>query len=68
MSSVYRKVSNMFPGSNHDQHDFINHDHDHDHDNKTPRGPIKVDNQAIFTQEFSKKPIQIYDAMVDVLK
>ena len=64
MSFVYRKVSNIFQGSNHDQHDIMNHDHDHE----TPTGPIKVDNQAIFTQEFAKRPTQIYEGMVDVLK
>ena len=64
MSSVYRKVSNIFQGSNHDQHDIMDHDHDHE----TPTGPIKIDNQIIFTQEFAKKPIQIYESMVNVLK
>ena len=38
MFFVYRKISKIFPGSNHDQHDF------------------------------AKKPTQIYDAMVNVLK
>ena len=42
----------MFPGSNHDQNDFKDHDHDHE----TTTGFIKVDNQGIFTQEFIKKP------------
>ena len=64
MFFVYRKVSNIFQGSNHDQHDIINHDHDHE----TPTGFIKVDNQIIFTQKFAKKPIQIYESMVNVLK
>ena len=64
MSSVYRKVSNMLQGSNHDQHDIMDHDHDHE----TPTGPIKVDNQAMFTQEFATRPIQVYEGMVDVLK
>ena len=64
MSSVYRKVSNMFQGSNHDQHDIMDHDHDHE----TPTGFIKVDNQVIFNQEFTKKLIQIYKSMVNVLK
>ena len=41
---------------------------DHDHDHETPTGPIKVDNQIIFTQKFAKKPIQIYESMVNVLK
>ena len=54
----------MFQGSNHDQHDIMDHDHDHE----TPTGPIKVDNQIIFTQKFAKKPIQIYESMVNVLK
>ena len=40
----------------------------HDHDHETPTGPIKIDNQIIFTQEFAKKPIQIYENMVNVLK
>ena len=66
MSSVYRKVSNIFPGGNHDQHDVM--DHDHDHDRETPTGSIKIDNQAIFAREFTKRPTQIYDDMVDVLK
>ena len=43
-------------------------DHDHDHDHETTTGFIKVDNQAFFTQEFAKKPTQVYDAMVNVLK
>ena len=64
MSSVYRKVSNIFQGSNHDQHDIMDHDHNHE----TPMGFIKVDNQVIFTQEFAKKIIQIYEVMVNVLK
>ena len=54
----------MFPESNHDQHNVINHDRDHE----TPTGFIKVDNQTIFTQEFAQKPTQIYDTMVDILK
>ena len=54
----------MLQGSNHDQHDIMDHDHDHE----TPTGPIKVDNQIIFTQEFAKKFIQIYEGMVNVLK
>ena len=41
---------------------------DHDHDHETPTGFIKVDNQAIFTQKFAKKFIQIYKSMVNVLK
>ena len=64
MSTVYRKVSNIFQRSNHDQHDIMDHDHDHE----TTTGPIKVDNQTIFTQEFAKRPTQIYKGMVDVLK
>ena len=64
MSTVYRKVSNIFQRSNHDQHDTMDHDHDHE----TPTGFIKVDNQAIFTQEFAKRPTQVYKGMVDVLK
>ena len=56
----------MFPGGNLDQHDAM--DHDHDHDRETPTGFIKVDNQAAFAREFTKKPTQIYDVMVDVLK
>ena len=64
MSSVYRKVSNVFQGSNHDQHDIMDHDHDHE----TPTGFIKVDNQIILTRKFAKKPIQIYESMVHVLK
>ena len=64
MSSVYRKVSNIFQGSNHDEYDIMDHDHDHE----TPMGFIKVDNQIIFTQEFAKKFIQIYESMVNVLK
>ena len=40
----------------------------HDHDHETPTGFIKIDNQTIFTQEFAKRPIQIYKSMVDVLK
>ena len=39
---------------------------DHDHDHETPTGFVKVDNRTVFTQEFGKKPIQTYDAMVDV--
>ena len=41
---------------------------DHDHDHETPTGFIKIDNQIIFTQKFAKKPIQIYESMVNVLK
>ena len=41
---------------------------DHDHDHETPTGFIKIDNTTIFTQEFAKKPTQIYNVMVDVLK
>ena len=66
MFFVYRKLSNIFPGSNHNQHDVINHNHDHDHETTT--GFIKIDNQATFTQEFTKKPTQICDAVVNVLK
>ena len=51
MFFVYRKVTNIFPKSNHDQHDFIDHDHDHE----TPTGFIKVDKQTIFTKKFAKK-------------
>ena len=40
----------MFQGSNHDQHDIMDHDHDHE----TPTGFIKVDNQVIFTQDSPK--------------
>ena len=54
----------MFQGSNHDQHDIMDHDHDHE----TPTGPIKVDNQIIFTQKFAKNLIQVYENMVNVLK
>ena len=55
----------MFPGANHDQHDgFMNHDHDHE----TSETPIKIGNQTIFAQEHIKKPIQIYDKMVNILK
>ena len=54
----------MLQKSNHDQHDIMDHDHDHE----TPTGLIKVDNQIIFTQKFAKKPIQIYENMVNVLK
>ena len=64
MFSVYRKVSNIFQGSNHDQHDIMDHDHDHE----TPTGFIKIDNQIIFTQEFAKRFIQVYKSMVNVLK
>ena len=64
MFFVYRKVSNIFLGNNHDQHDIMDHDHDHE----TTRGIIKIDNQIIFTQEFAKKPTQVYNAMVNVLK
>ena len=67
MFFVYRKISDIFPKNNHDQYDgYMDYDHDHDHEIST--GFIKVDNQTIFAQEFTKKPIQIYDAMVDVLK
>ena len=69
MFFLYRKISNIFPRSNHDQYDgFMDYDHDHDHDNETLTGFIKIDNQIIFTREFTKKHIQIYDAMVEVLK
>ena len=54
----------MFPGSNHDQHDVMDHDYDHE----ITTGFIKVDNHTVFTQEFAKRPTQIYDAMVNVLK
>ena len=54
----------MFQGSNHNQHDIMDHDHNHE----TPTGFIKIDNQIIFTQEFAKKIIQIYENMVNVLK
>ena len=64
MSTVYRKISNMFPGSNHDQHDPM----DQNNGRKTPTGPIKVDNQTVFIQEFAQKPIQVYENMVNVLK
>ena len=64
MFFVYRKVSNIFLGNNHHQHDVMDQDHDHE----TPTGPIKVDNQTIFTQEFAKRPTQVYEAMVNVLK
>ena len=57
----------MFPGNNHDQYDgFMDHDHDDDHEIFT--GFIKIGNQTIFAKKFTKKPIQIYNAMVDVLK
>ena len=64
MFFVYRKISNIFPKSNHDHHDVINHDHDHE----TTTGFIKIDNQTTFTEKFAKIPTQIYDAMVNVLK
>ena len=64
MSSVYRKVWNIFQGSKHDQYDIMDHDHDHE----TPMGFIKVDNQVIFTQEFANFFIQVYKSMVNVLK
>ena len=64
MFSDYRKISNIFQGSNHDQHDIMDYDHDHG----TPMGFIKVDNQIIFTQKFAKKFIQFYKNMVNVLK
>ena len=64
MFFVYRKISNIFPKNNHDQHDVINYDHDHE----TPTGFIKIDNQTIFTKEFAKKPTQIYNVMMNVLK
>ena len=64
MFSVYRKLSNMFQRSNHDQHDIFDHDHDHE----TPTGFIKIDNQIIFTQKFAKKRIQIYENIINVLK
>ena len=35
---------------------------------ETPTEFIKIDNQTIVAQDFTKKPIQTYDAMVDVLK
>ena len=54
----------MFQGSNHDQYDVMDHDHDHE----IPTGFIKVDNQVIFTHEFAKKPIQVYESIVNVLK
>ena len=40
----------------------------HNHDHETLTALIKIDNQTIFTQEFAKKPIQIYKSMVDILK
>ena len=64
MFAVYRKVSNIFQGSNHDQHDIMDHDHDHE----TPTRFIKGDNQTIFTQEFAKNFTQVYEGMVNVLK
>ena len=64
MSSVYRKISNIFQRSNHDQHDIMDYYHDHE----TPMGFIKIDNQVIFTQKFAKKFIQVYEGMVNVLK
>ena len=51
MFFVYRKISNIFPRNNHDQHDVIDHDHDHE----TTTGFIKVDNQPIFIKKFVKK-------------
>ena len=39
---------------------------DHDYNHETPTGFIKIDNQPIFTQEFARKFIQIYDAMVNL--
>ena len=54
----------MFPRKNHAQHDVMDHDHDHE----TTTRFIKIDNQAIFTQEFAKKPTQVYVAMVNGLK
>ena len=41
---------------------------DHDHDHETPTGLIKIDNQIIFTQKFAKKPIQVYENIINVLK
>ena len=41
---------------------------DHDHNHETTTGLIKVCNQIIFTQELAKKPIQIYESMVNLLK
>ena len=41
---------------------------DHDHDHETTTGFIKIDNQTNFTQWFAKKPIEIYNVLVDVLK
>ena len=64
MFSVYRKISNMFQRSNHDQHDIMDHDHDHE----TPTGFIKMDHHIILIQEFAKKFIQIYKSMVNMLK
>ena len=64
MFFVYRKISNIFPGSNYDQHDVINHDHNHE----TTTGFIKIDNQATFTEKFAKTPTEVYNAMVNVLK
>ena len=51
MFFVYRKVSNIFPGNVHDQHDVMDYDYDHE----TPTGFVKIDNQTIFTKEFAKK-------------
>ena len=64
MFFVYRKISNIFPKNNHYQPDVINHDHNHE----TPTGFIKIDNQATFTKEFTKKYHPNFEAMVDVLK
>ena len=58
MFSVYRNISNIFQGSNHDQHDIMNHDHNHE----ISTGFIKVDNQIIFTQKFAKKPFKFTKA------
>ena len=64
MFFIYRKILNIFPENNHDQHDVMDHNYNHE----TTTGFIKIDNPTIFTHEFAKKPTQIYDAMVNVLK
>ena len=40
MFFVYRKIWNILPGSNHDQHKVMDHDYDHE----TTTGFIKNDN------------------------
>ena len=64
MFFVYRKISNIFPGNKYDQHDVMDHDHDHE----TTTGFNKIDNQTTFSQAPTKKPTQVYNPMVNVLK